>query len=139
MFAIFITRQLTGNIKESIIPYVVANVKQLRVIDKSKKEDLSSEPNQNIFKIIEKLQRYSKNYVNIEAQLNSSLNSNSWSKRVNVERSDSNSSTNTDSSENGAETQPDQNELSQPEVESLMPQVRYHFFAYFSSLNSIKL
>ena len=38
LFALFISKQMTGNIKESIIPYIQANFKQMRIIDRVNRE-----------------------------------------------------------------------------------------------------
>jgi hypothetical protein len=61
LFAIFITGQFTGNLKESIIPYVLSNANQLKRIDKSEAEQSQSEYD-TAAQNIEKLKRYSENF-----------------------------------------------------------------------------
>lgn len=98
LFAIFITRQLTGNLKESIIPYIRANIKQIKIIDKSHKFNYESEPNQELIKSVDQLQRYATNFLNLKDE-----------------------SSSTDKQENQEKTT--EENLYQPEVESLMPVV----------------
>lgn len=105
LFAIFISKQFTGNIKESIIPYIQSNMKQMSMIDKTKKEKLnSSEMNKDFMKILEKLQHYANSYLQSEIRLNDP------STDVNVEFNKFNTECNNS----------EQDDLSQPEVESLM-------------------
>ena len=76
-------------------------MKQERLIDKSKKEDLNSEPNKDILIDLERLQLYAKNYLkSTKGEIN------------NIDNDNLNQS-------NTEETQ----SLSQVEVESLMPNV----------------
>ncbi len=71
LFAIFISKQLTGNFKESIIPYIRANIKQIKIISKVKNEniDASLEINKNWNQILEKLQHYADSYLNTQLNL----------------------------------------------------------------------
>jgi len=104
LFAIFITRQLTGNIKESLIPYVKSSMNQIKIIDKTKNSNLALEKNQELIKNINKLKQYSINYRNFHKFVTEST--------TNRENTDIKETSN-DPLEN----------LSQPEVESLMPKV----------------
>ncbi len=104
LFAIFITRQLTGNIKESLIPYVKSSMNQIKIIDKTKNSNLALEKNQELIKNINKLKQYSINYRNFHKFVTEST--------TNKENTDIKETSN-DPLEN----------LSQPEVESLMPKV----------------
>jgi hypothetical protein len=95
LFAIFITKQLTGNLKESVIPYMRSSLKQIKIIDKAKKEAEREAPNSEVKSNVEKLQRYAMNYLkNANIQLDS------------------------------MEPLSDSDDVDQPEVESLMPTVR---------------
>ncbi len=108
MFAIFITRQMTGNIKESIIPYIITSLQQLKIIDKSKKKTLQSEPNQILIQNLTKLQRYAKNYSKKEDLLLKNSN--------NEESNDSNEQDDLNNDDIGPSK-----DIYQPELESLMP------------------
>ncbi len=101
LFAIFITRQLTGNFKESILPYILANMKQIKIINKSKKDDLNTERDQELLRNIDQLQTYASAYVKKVTSESDSLKNSSL---------DENFDNNCD-------------EISQPEVESIMPSV----------------
>ena len=111
-----ILSQLTGNFKESIIPYIKENMKQERLIDKSKKEDLNSEPNKEILNDLERLQLYSKNFSKNTKETNNN----------NIEEDERSNQSNTD------ETQ----SVTQAEVESLMPNViylkKFFLFIYYT-------
>ena len=77
---------------------------QIKIIDKTKNSSLALEKNQDLIKNIGKLKQYSINYRNFHKFVNESNTS-----KDNSERKEASS----DPSEN----------LSQPEVESLMPKV----------------
>ena len=107
---------MTGNIKESLIPYIKENMKQLKLIDKSKKQDLTSEPNKDIISDLKRLQLYANNYIN------------KWHNLVHGGVNENESRSNTNESENAANTDEDESQsLSQAEVESLMPSVNTCF------------
>jgi len=89
---------MTGNIKESLIPYILANMKQLNIIDKIKKESLKTKPNDELQENLHKLRRYVTNYLNVNSKINIS-----------------------DQCDDVDES------LAQPEVENLMPNVILHF------------
>ena len=105
MFAIFITRQFIGNIKESLIPYIQSSLKQLKIIDKTKNSNLETEKNQDIIQNLNRLISYAKNY-------------NAFNKFIN--ESDEEDIKKTDKNETDSN---DTQDISQPEVESLMPKV----------------
>lgn len=86
---------MTGNLKESLIPYIVASLKQIKKINKAKKESQRVEPSNGVKANVEKLQIYAINYLKIN-------NSN-----IQEEKTDKTSLEDVD----------------QPEVESLMPSV----------------
>ena len=95
------------------------NYKQLKIIDKTKQEVLSSEPNQEMLRNIKKLQNYASNYLS-RINSDSSLKEESFS-----ESNDSNDVfNNIDGSQDNLSSGVDSQQLSQPEVESLMPTVR---------------
>ena len=107
LFAIFITRQLTGNIKESLIPYINISWKQIKIIDKTKNSNLALEKNQDLIKNLAKLRQYSINYRNFKQGHKTFTSQENKSKESSLENL---------SSENSLEN------ISQPEVESLMPE-----------------
>lgn len=103
LFAIFISKQMTGNIKESIIPYIQANAKQMKIIDKSKKEQLiESNLNKEWKQVLEKLQHYATSFM---------------SNKVNLSQGDKDVNVEFNKFDFGVE---EQDGLMQPEVESLM-------------------
>lgn len=95
LFALFINKQLSGNLKESIIPYITGNLRIFDLIKKTKKND-DAKPSDALLRNLKSLQEYS-------------------SKRSNTADSHEILDTlNTDQ-------QTQQNEgLSQPEIESIM-------------------
>jgi hypothetical protein len=84
---------MTGNIKESLIPYILANMKQLKIIDKINKESLKKKPNEELQENLFKLRRYAANYLNLNSKIHMS------------------------------DQHDDEEPLDQPEVENLMPNV----------------
>ena len=91
-------------------------MKQLKIIDKSKKEDLQSEPNKDLAKDLERLQRYADNY------LVKKLKSNKFSDN-NLSSTSSNDSSKSEDNDDIDDSQ----SLAQPEVESIMPSVSLFF------------
>ena len=85
-------------------------MKQIKLIDKSKKQDLTSEPNKDIISDLKRLQLYAKNYL---------------SKMHNISSDDdSDSNITINESGNGENAVEDESQsLAQAEVESLMPSV----------------
>ena len=67
----YISKQLTGNIKESIIPYIQANLKQMKIIDRVNKEKTSSSSdiNKDWSRVLEKLQHYASSFLNTKVSL----------------------------------------------------------------------
>jgi len=118
LFALFISKQLTGNLKESIIPYIQANVKQMKIIDRLNKEKNSSslEINKNWSQVLEKLQHYASSYLRTKVNLLDE------DKTVDVEFI------------KVACDEPDET-LSQPEVESLMASHPDTFDDYLEMVN----
>lgn len=105
LFAIFISKQLTGNIKESIIPYIWANMRQMKIIDRSIKEkQFSSEMNKDWTLIVEKLQHYAESYIQTQINLND--------KDIDIQVEFNNDLKDENTKNN--------DEVSRPEVESLM-------------------
>lgn len=100
LFAIFITRQLTGNIKESLLPYVFASMRQIKIINKSKRDSQTSEPNQELIQQLERLQAYASNFVK--------------SRQIKMMKPEK-----VDSEESNVPV--DQESINQPELESIMP------------------
>lgn len=102
LFAIFISKQLTGNIKESIIPYIRANMNQMKIIDKSKMEKMNnSEANpkgQNWKQILEKLRHYSTSYAKSQVSVEHGLSNAEFIETESTEKDG----------------------ISQPEIESIM-------------------
>ncbi|CAF0827149.1 unnamed protein product [Brachionus calyciflorus] len=97
LFAIFITRQLTGNIKEAIFPYIFENLKQIKKIDRvAKDEKLDIKPDQELIDNVQRLQRYATKFLEQSSNLNTEKADNYQEEEI-------------------------PSELSQPEVESLMP------------------
>jgi hypothetical protein len=105
LFAVFITRQFIGNIKESLVPYIQSSLKQLKIIDKTKNSNLETEKNQDIIKNLDRLKSYAKNY-------------NAFNKFINESDEEEIKKTDKNETDSG-----DSQEISQPEVESLMPKV----------------
>lgn len=107
LFAIFMSKQMTGNLKESIIPYIKLNKDQMKIMDKANKEksDSTHEFKDIDFRnMLEKLQHYATSYIHAKIDLNEeNLN-------VNVEFDKKFK----ESSSSGAEG------FSQPEIESTM-------------------
>lgn len=94
MYAIFISRQLTGNFKEAIVPYIMESLKQIKKIDKAnKKQDSEKVINTELSDMVERLKRYAQIF-NVQNEL-----------------------------ENLISCEEDTIGLNQPEVESLMPKV----------------
>jgi hypothetical protein len=111
LFAIFITRQLTGNIKESIIPYIFENLKQIKLIKTSKKDD-QDEPSSSFVTMLNNLQTLS------------------IAKQRSKNKYIGNETTEPISEESVLQTNNDIScltNLSQPEVESIMPRVGKEF------------
>lgn len=101
LYAIFISRQLTGNFKEAIVPYIMESLKQIKKIDKAnKKHDLEKMTNTELSEMVERLKRYAQifNEQNVPENSNFTLNENESA------------------------------DLNQPEVESLMLKVRLNIF-----------
>ena len=79
---------------------------QLKTIDKSKRKDMFAEPNQDLIQNLDKLERYARNY---------------WkTKNISVDQTSSKSTSDEQSDETLNATA---GEISQPEVESMMPVV----------------
>jgi hypothetical protein len=89
-------------------------MKQIKLIDKSKKEDLNSEPNKELLNDLERLQLYAKNVLKISEEIN------------NNDIEENNNSLNQSNVD-------DAQSLSQAEVESLMPSVI--IFIFFMTIN----
>jgi hypothetical protein len=91
-------------------------MKQIKLIDKSKKEDLNSEPNKELLNDLERLQLYAKNVLKISEEINNNdieeINNNSLN-QSNID---------------------DAQSLSQAEVESLMPSVIIFIYIYFTTI-----
>ena len=92
-------------------------MKQLKIIDKSKKEDLQSETYKDLAKDLERLQRYADNY------LAKKLKSNKFSDN-NLSSASSNDSSKSEENDGIDDSQ----SLAQPEVESIMPSVSLFFY-----------
>jgi hypothetical protein len=123
---------LTGNLKESIIPYVL---RQIRIIQKSNKSKLpNKQPDEESMKNLAKLQRYAESYLKA---ISESSVSETRGKEETVDDAQS-SSRFRDECAAEKETHGDADaSLSQPEVESLMPKViniifdfLYRFFIF---------
>ena len=116
MFAIFITKSIiTGNIKESILPYISQSLKQIKLIGTTKKEDYVS-PSDGFKAELNKLQTIARLHnISLNYEKSSEIESNSDLK--NNDLFDGKKRTN--SFLNIA----DITSLSQPEVESIMPNV----------------
>ena len=99
------TRQLTGNIKESVLPYIIASLQQIKLIGKTQKQTHWSEANQDLVKKVSALQRYAQNYAKMTATTGHRLE--------------------TPVDESSEESSIDDKEIGQPEVESLMPTVSH--------------
>ena len=80
-------------------------MKQIKLIDKSKKEDFSSEPNKEILNDLERLQLYAENFL----------------KKTQIDNNNNSESASSDPTESSNES--DSQTISQAEVESLMPSV----------------
>ena len=96
---------MTGNVKESIIPYVLASMKQIKIIDRFHTDsvhtnDLTLDWKQNL----DKLKNYADNYLKTNSNREEILHENNL----------------------------DQSGLSRPEVESLMANVKS--FSYLDYL-----
>lgn len=98
LFAIFLTKQLTGNLKESIIPYIRANMNQMKIIDKSKKDKMNPTEEENWKQVLNKLKHYSTSYAQTQMNLGNEPSNIELNKQE-VESTDG---------------------ISQPEIESIM-------------------
>ena len=118
MFAIFITKSIiTGNIKESILPYISQSLKQIKLIGTTKKETYVA-PNEEFKKELNKLQKTARTHNKNLTEISESDETGS--------KSDSISNSNSDLFDDKKRTNSflniaDITSLSQPEVESIMP------------------
>ena len=103
------TRQLTGNIKESVLPYIIASLQQIKLIGKTQKQTHWSEANQDLIRKATALQRYAQNYLKMTDKTRKR-----FEPTINEE---------TIGDENDEGSAVDSKEIGQPEVESLMPTV----------------
>lgn len=90
----------------------MASMKQIKIIDKAKKEAQRAEPTSEMKENVDKLQRYAQNYLRITGDATLEKNNLEGSSVSFEAASVSSSSSLLD------------NEIDQPEVESLMPSVR---------------
>lgn len=120
LFAIFITKSIiTGNIKESILPYISQSLKQIKLIGTTKKENYIA-PSDEFKKELNNLQKIARTHNKKLTEVNNIQNDDAGSKNDAISNSNSDlfdDKKRTNSFLNIA----DITSLSQPEVESIMP------------------